>query len=185
MSIGRIIIAAALAAAAVPAGAAVTVLGSTSARMCFEAADSHATQSREGITYCDQALAEENLSNYDTAATYVNRGILKMRVGDNDGAISDYDAALRSDSQQAEAYLNKAVAVLHKPEGWAQAVPLFDAALEKKTRRPELAYYGRGVANELGGNIKQAYFDYREASRIAPHWREPQAELTRFSVREH
>ena len=183
MSIGRTLFAAALAATAIPAGAAVTVLGSTSARMCFEAADTKIAPSREGITYCNQALAQENLSNYDMAATYVNRGILKMRVGDNDGAISDYDAALHSDPQQAEAYLNKGVALLHKPEGWAQAVPLFDTALEKKTRRPEVAYYGRGVANELGGNIKQAYFDYREASRIAPHWREPQAELTRFSIR--
>ena len=39
MSIGKILISAALAATAVPVGAAVTVLGSSSARLCFEAAD--------------------------------------------------------------------------------------------------------------------------------------------------
>jgi tetratricopeptide (TPR) repeat protein len=184
MTIGRIIIAAALAALAVPAGAAVTVLGSTSARMCFEAADSIMAPSRDGVSYCDHALAEENLSDYDTVATYVNRGILKLRMGKSDLAIADFDLALARDPNQPEAYLNKGVALLRKPDGWAQAAPLFDAALAKNTRRPALAYYGRGVANELAGHVKEAYSDYREASRIEPKWRDPRVELTRFSVRD-
>jgi tetratricopeptide (TPR) repeat protein len=184
MSIGRIIVAAALAALAVPAGAAVTVLGSSSARLCFEAADAGIAPSRDSLGRCDQALAEENLSDYDMVATYVNRGILKLRMGNNDLAIADFDLALARDPDQAEAYLNKGVAVLRQPEGWAHAVPLFDAALAKKTRRPALAYYGRGVANELGGHVKEAYFDYREANRIEPKWHDPQVELARFTVRD-
>src|SRR4051812_46065258 len=184
MSIGRIIIAAGLVALAVPAGAAITVLGSSSARLCFEAADAQVSPSRESIARCNQALGEENLSDYDTVATYVNRGILKLRMGDSDLAIADFDMALGRDPNQAEAYLNKGVALLRKPDGWAQAVPLFDAALARNTRRPALAYYGRGVANELGGHVKEAYFDYREASRIEPKWRDPQAELARFTVRD-
>jgi len=184
MTIGRIIVAAALAALAVPAGAAVTVLGSTSARLCFEAADARIAPSRDSLMRCDQALTEENLTDYDRVATYVNRGILRLRMGNFDSAIADFDLALARDPNQAEAYLNKGVALLRKPDGWAQAVPLFDAALAKKTRRPALAYYGRGVANELGGHVKEAYFDYREASRIEPKWHDPQAELARFTVRE-
>ena len=183
MSIGRTLIAAALAATAVPAGAAVTVLGSTSARMCFEAADAHVAPQRDSIDRCNSALAEENLSDYDTVATYVNRGILKLRIGASDAAIADFDSALARDPSQPEAYLNKGIALLRKPQGWAQAVPLFDEAIAKKTRRPALAYYGRGVANELSGNVKQAYYDYQEASRIEPKWRDPRQELTRFSVR--
>jgi tetratricopeptide (TPR) repeat protein len=182
MSIGKILITAALAATAVPAGAAVTVLGSSAARLCFEAADARFAPSRESIGRCDTALAEENLSDYDAVATYVNRGILKMRTGDNDSAIADFDKALGRDPNQAEAYLNKGVAMLRKPEGWTQAVPLFDTALAKSTRRPALAYYGRAVANELGGHVKEAYLDYREASRIEPRWRDPQIELARFTV---
>jgi tetratricopeptide (TPR) repeat protein len=183
MSIGRTLIAAALAATAVPAGAAVTVLGSSAARMCFEAADAPILPSRDSLVRCNEALTEENLSDYDTVATYVNRGIVKLRLGRSDAAITDFDSALARDPNQPEAYLNKGIALLKKPDGWAQAVPLFDKALAKKTRRPALAYYGRGVANELGGHIRQAYFDYREASRIEPKWHDPQAELTRFTVR--
>jgi tetratricopeptide (TPR) repeat protein len=185
MSIGRNLIVAALAATAIPAGAAVTVLGSSSARLCFEAADARIAPSRDSIFRCDQALKEENLSDYDAVATYVNRGILKLRMGSSDAAIVDFDTALGRDPDQAEAYLNKGIALLRKPDGWAQAVPLFDQAIAKKTRRPALAYYGRGVANELGGHVKEAYFDYREASRIEPRWHEPQAELTRFTVQAH
>jgi len=183
MNIGRTLIAAALAATAVPAGAAVTVLGSSAARMCFEAADAKLLPSPDSIGRCNEALAEENLSDYDTVATFVNRGILKLRLGESDAAIADFDTALARDPNQPEAYLNKGIALLRKPEGWAQAVPLFDEAIAKKTRRPALAYYGRGVANELGGHVKQAYYDYREASRIEPGWRDPRQELTRFSVR--
>jgi tetratricopeptide (TPR) repeat protein len=159
MSIGKILIVAALAATAIPAGAAITVLGTTSARLCFEAADARLAPSRDSIFRCDQALSEENLSDYDAVATYVNRGILKLRTGNSDAAIADFDTALARDPNQAEAYLNKGIAVLRKPEGWAQAVPLFDQAIAKKTRRPALAYYSRGVANELGGHVKEAYFD--------------------------
>ncbi len=184
MSIGRTMIAAALVATAVPAGAAVTVLGSTSARMCFEAADAGIAPSHDSIARCDEALSQENLSDYDAVATYVNRGILKLRNGANDAAIVDFDLALSRDPNQPEAYLNKGIALLRKPDGWTQAVPLFDQAIAKKTRRPALAYYGRGVANELGGHVREAYFDYREASRIEPKWHDPQAELTRFTVRD-
>jgi tetratricopeptide (TPR) repeat protein len=177
-------ITAALAATAVPAVAAVTVVGSSSARLCFEAADARIAPDRDAIGRCDQALNEENLSPYDTVATYVNRGILKLRLGLGDAAIADFDAALARDPDQPEAYLNKGIALLRMPGHSAQAVPLFDEALAKKTRRPALAYYGRGVANELNGNIRNAYFDYREASRIEPKWRDPQDELTRFKVRQ-
>ena len=100
MSIGRILITAALAATAVPAGAAVTVLGSTSARLCFEAADARLAPSRDSIMRCDQALSEENLSDYDMVATFVNRGILKLRIGNSDAAIVDFDAALARDPDQ-------------------------------------------------------------------------------------
>ena len=35
----------------------------------------------------------------------------------------------------------------------------------------------------LGGHVKEAYYDYREASQLEPNWRDPRQELTRFTVR--
>jgi tetratricopeptide (TPR) repeat protein len=185
MRIGRYLPAAALALFCAPAGAAVTVIGSTSARLCYEAADARTASGPDGIGRCDEALRdEEALSDYDRVATYVNRGILKLRLGRLDEAIADFDRAIVLNPDQAEAYLNKGMAVLRRPDGWNDAVPLFDTALAKRTHRPAIAYFGRAVANELAGRIKEAYLDYRQASRLEPNWAQPKTELTRFTVRQ-
>ncbi|MEA3064553.1 MAG: hypothetical protein QOJ27_999 [Sphingomonadales bacterium] len=179
----QFLFAAAALLAASPAAGAVTVLGNSSARLCYEAAESHMSPSMTLIRTCDDAMRDEGLSGYDRVATLVNRGILKARLGNLDEAIVDYDAALRSDPNEAEAYLNKGFALLHLPDAARQARPMFDSALEKKTRRPELAYYGRAVANELSGEVRAAYDDYRQASRLDPKWQDPKADLARFQVR--
>ena len=173
---------AALIAVAAPAGAAVTVLGSSNARMCYEAADTDAPPIRTSLEACDTALNGEAASTFDIVATHVNRGILRSRLGDLEGAMSDFDAALAIDPNQPEAYLNKGVALIRKDNPDA-ALPLFTIALEKKTRRPALAYYGRGIAHEELGNIKSAYADYKRAVAEAPNWKEPKRDLARFVVR--
>jgi Tfp pilus assembly protein PilF len=182
MKLGKFLLAAAVAAMAVPAGAAVTVLGNSSARLCYQAAESGSIAGN-GMGYCDQALREENLSAHDRVATHVNRGILKLRQGSLDAAIVDFDKAIEQNPDEAEAYLNKGMAVLRGSDS-AGAVSLFDTAIVKKTRKPAIAYFGRAVANELGGDIRAAYRDYRQASRIEPKWGLPKAELARFTVRQ-
>lgn len=169
---------------ALPAAASASsmVMGSGLARMCFEAADSERANSST-IAICDRALAEEALSWDDQVATFVNRGILRARVGDFAGARADYDRAIRLDPQQPESYLNKATLVLKTERNAAKARELFDAALARKTRHPEFAYYGRGIAQEIAGDVAGAYADYMKAAELAPTWEEPKKELTRFSIR--
>ena len=179
----KFLFAAAALLAASPAAAAVTVLGNSSARLCYEAAESRGLPSTGSIRTCDQAMRDEGLSEYDRVATLVNRGILKARLGKVDDAILDYDAALDRNPNEAEAYLNKGFALLHLPDAAQQARPMFDSALAKKTRRPELAYYGRAVANELTGQVRAAYQDYRQASLLDPKWADPKTELARFKVK--
>lgn len=55
-------------------------------------------------------------------------------------------------------------------------------ALELKTERPEIAYYTRGVAHEMLGNMRAAYSDYRQAAALKPGWQELLTQLQRFSV---
>ncbi|HEY0412759.1 MAG TPA: tetratricopeptide repeat protein [Allosphingosinicella sp.] len=184
MRIARYLPAAALALLAGPAAAAVTVIGSTSARLCYEAAEARTTAGPDGMNRCNEALNEDATTEHDRVATYVNRGILKLRTGRIDEAIADFDAAIALDPSQAEAYLNKGMAVLRRPDGWSEALALFDIALAKRTHRPAIAYFGRAVAYELAGKVKEAYLDYREASRLEPGWAQPKAELTRFTVRQ-
>jgi tetratricopeptide (TPR) repeat protein len=158
------------------------VIGSGLARMCFEAADKERA-SKGTLDLCDRALTEEALSFDDQVATYVNRGIIRARLNDWTGATADYDRAIRLDPAEPDAYLNKAALVLKVDQNWRQARDLFGAALDRQTRRPELAHYGRGISHELGGDYASALADYRKASELAPAWEVPKKELTRFSVR--
>lgn len=180
----RAALALALVAVSIPsvASAASMVMGSGLARMCFEAADSERASSI-AIGTCDRALTEEALAWGDKVATYVNRGILRARLGDRQGAMADYDRALKLDPAEPEAYLNKATLVLKSDRDWQLARKLFDEALRHKTRRPEFAHYGRAIAQELSGDIAAAYADYQKAAELAPTWEEPKKELSRFSVR--
>jgi len=180
---GKFLVTAAVLLAAGPAVAAVQVIGNSSARLCYEAADAQGKPTPQEIQRCDAALAEEALPAHDEVATYVNRGILKLRLNRFGEAVADFDTAISSDPNEPEAYLNKGMAALRQNDG-VEALALFDTAIEKKTRRPALAYYGRGVAQEMEGKIREAYLDYRQASLIEPGWREPKIELTRFTVRQ-
>lgn len=170
-------------ACAAPAAAAVTVLGNSSARMCYEAAE--ADGQRSGIEYCDKALNDEALNWDDQVATHVNRGILRFRRGATEAALADFDSAIRLNPEQPEAYLNKGVVLLGQPDGADDAIPLFTMALQNRTKKPALAYYGRGAANEEIGNIPAAYYDYKRANAADPDWEEPALELTRFVVKKN
>jgi hypothetical protein len=75
----KFLFAAAAVLAASPAAAAVTVIGNSSARQCFEAAESRGSPTLDALRTCDQAMRDEGLSEYDRVATLVNRGILRTR----------------------------------------------------------------------------------------------------------
>jgi tetratricopeptide (TPR) repeat protein len=181
MVTNRCLIAALLVATSIPAGASVVVVGSNSARMCYLAADAASPPLRGDFQHCAVALDEEGLTRRDRAATYVNRGILRLRREMTVEAIADFDSALAIDPNQPEASLNKGAALLRQNRAEA-ALPLFTAALEHRTYRPALAYLGRGMANERLGDARAAYSDYRMASQIEPHWSAPRTELQRFRV---
>ena len=182
MTIRSYIAAAALVAASSgPALAGVTVIGDSPARTCYEAAESSLRPSRHVFERCAEALNSAMTSQHDVVATYVNRGILHMRNDQLPLAMADFDRALAMDPDQAEASLNKGLAYMRIDDA-RSALPLFTVALERRTSRPALAHFGRAIANESLGNIRQAYADYRRAMEIDPGWTEPQAELARFRV---
>lgn len=178
----RLVTMAALAACAGPAAASVMVVGSSDARMCYESADSPLNPSIRDIRRCDDALLHGNtLSQYEVLATHVNRGILRLRRGMVDEAVADFDEAMRLDPEQPEAYLNKGAALLQR-QNPSEALQLFTVALDRQTTRPAIAHYGRAIANEQLGNVREAYADYQAASLLAPDWADPRTELQRFRV---
>lgn len=173
----------ALALLSVPgvSSAAVTVFGNSQARECYLAARSEQA-SQANISNCTQALAFDRLSRGDRVATYVNRGILYVVSGNLEAGLADYDRAIDINPDEPEAYLNKGLALLRHEQSGRNAIPLIDTAIAKGTREPAVAYYARGMAHELEGDIAAAYYDLRRANELAPEWDAPVRDLARFQV---
>lgn len=62
------------------AQAAVTVIGSGPAQLCYDGAE-NGGDPMEYITYCNQAI-NSILSPRDRAATFINRGVLKLALAE-------------------------------------------------------------------------------------------------------
>ena len=182
MTVRAVLVAAAAIAAAAPATAAVTVIGGSAARQCYDLAELPRHPTQEDLEFCDRAIDVEPLSQRDLVATYINRGILRVRVGRTSDGIADFNEAIARDPSIAEAWFNRGVALM-RTSGPEEALPSFNAAVERSTNRPALAYFGRAVALEALGNVRGAYADYRRASELDPEWDRPRTELARFSVR--
>lgn len=164
------------------ANAAITVIGTSSARSCYEAAENE-NASDAAMRTCNYALDEGALTRHERTATFVNRGIIYFHRTDFDRAIADFDRAIAQDPNEAEAFLNKGVALMRRDESGSEALPLFTMAIDMGTEEPALAYYARGIANELNGDLTAAYLDIRQANRIDPEWDLPSQDLARFIVR--
>jgi tetratricopeptide (TPR) repeat protein len=163
------------------ARAAATVIGGGFARACYEGAE-FKRNVRESVAACDRALVEESLSAKDRAATYVNRGIVRMYERDHATAIADYDKALAIRADLAEAYVNKGIAVLHQGGNQRYAIELLSKGIGLDPARPEVAFYTRAVAHEQSGNTTLAYYDYKRAAEMKPDWEKPKSDLARFQV---
>lgn len=167
--------------AALPASAAgISVINGTFAEGCFKAAEQH-NVTLESVNTCDRAFSDQALSTEDRLATHVNRGIVRMLRSDYERASDDFDTAMQMDPNRSEPYLNKAILELREGHS-GDAVPLFSRAIELGTELPEVAYYGRGLANEDVGNVKAAYADLKQASSLKPTWDAPRRDLARYKV---
>jgi tetratricopeptide (TPR) repeat protein len=167
----------------IPSAAAASVLtvGGGLAEACYEAAEDQ-DMTAKSLDICDEALAGEALVDSDRVATFVNRGIIRLRRGNLSEADADFDNALALNSREPEAWLNKAILQARYRDS-RDALPFIAKALENGTKHPEIAYFVRGMANEDSGNIAAAYHDFQRARSLAPKWREPATELARFQVR--
>lgn len=177
-------IAAAFVAAGFASGAAyaaISVFGNTNARICYESALNERSRPSD-IRICSEALTDPGTGGRDRVATYVNRGILYVQNGDFVNGIADYDQAIAINDDEPEAYLNKGLALLHQRQSMNEVIALLSAAIEYGTREPALAFYGRGIAHEMSGDIESAYYDIRRAVSLDPEWDVPARDLARFRV---
>lgn len=169
--------------AALPASAAVFTIGGTFAEGCSKFAQT-ATATYDALRTCDRAFTEQSLSFDDQLGTYVNRGILWMFRNDFTSAGADFDRAIAMDSSRPQPWLNKAILHLRQGDS-AGAIRLFNRAIALGTNRADVAYYGRGLAHEDVGDVKDAYADLKRAEALNPRWTALAQDLARYRVVAH
>jgi tetratricopeptide (TPR) repeat protein len=173
-------IAATLTLAALPAHAAITVLGNTLAHNCFEAAE-FGGNPNEGIAMCTSALSGPALSTADRAATLVNRGILKSRDEDPNGALDDYNRGLSLDANLGEGYVDRGATYIVM-QRYNDALTDINKGIALGAKKPEIAYYDRAIVDEAMGDVRSAYQDYRKAVELEPDFTLATEQLARFKV---
>ena len=162
------------------AQAAVTVLGNGVARSCYESAE-FGGNATDGIRTCNNAIEQTALPIKDLAATYINRGILRSRADDTEGALEDYNKGLSLDSALAEGYVDRG-AVYIVLRRYDDALADIDRGIALNTNRLQIAYYDRGIVQEALGDIRDAYEDYKKATQIQPDFALAIQQLGRFRV---
>jgi tetratricopeptide (TPR) repeat protein len=162
----------------------VSILGSNAVKICSDHARSvteGGRVSRQGLEACDDAIKHVALSDTELAASYVNRGVIHLAIGNAAAAVGDDNAALQIQPNLTDALINRGAAFAAQKR-FADAIGDFDRALALSPRHPEWVYYNRGMAHEDLGELKSAYLDYLKASQLAPGWAQPKTELARFTV---
>jgi len=159
----------------------VLVSGNPQAQACQEASK-FGDFNNTGIDECTLALASPLMSAHDLAATYTDRGAVRMQHRQFVAAIDDFNAALKLDATIANAYVDRGGALI-AIKRYADAIADIDHGLALNPDQPEKAYYNRGIADEGLKDLKSAYEDYQKASQLKPEWAAPKTELARFNLR--
>ena len=134
----------------------------------------------EAIAACTRALEAEHLDQPSSITTHINRGNLYLRRNDPQPAIADFDAVIAADRRNAEARLDRGVALMMQGQP-GPAVAVITEALTLGVHEPQKAYYDRAAAREALGDLRGAYEDYSTALQIAPDWGPANAEMQRLA----
>jgi len=162
------------------ANAAVTVIGNGLGANCYQMAEFGGDPAR-GVQICTLAIEQESLSVSDRAATYINRGILRSRGGNAEGALKDYNLGLGMDGNHGEGYVDRGatyIALQRYPEAMAD----IDRGIALGANKLQIAYYDRAIVHEAIGDVRAAYLDYKKAVELAPDFALASEQLRRFKV---
>ena len=97
---------------------------------------------------------------------YNNRGMFRQSQGDVDGAVADFDAAVKAEPTFYQAMTNKGFALMRAGRG-SEAVAAFDASLKANPEQPHAVSF-RGTTRLNSGDLRGAAGDYREVLKMDP-----------------
>lgn len=181
MKLKLVIAAAATALIAEAASSQVFVIGKGLGGECYQKTKNRYANFRSAEQVCTRALREQAMTRGNRAATHVNRGVLRMREGQYEEALSDYAKALELQPEMGAAYLNQGAAHIFRRD-YDLALASLNRAIDLNSADLFAAHYNRAIAREHTGDVPGAYDDFVTALELKPGWELAERQLTRFSV---
>ena len=150
----------------------ITVLGGSSARDCYETAAFSvriSDASRSDLRDCNDAIFHGRLNRRDLTATYINRGIINVHIGDVEKAEQDYLTALDMSDRTPETFLNLGN-LQFMMSNFHRAVADYDHAESLGFRQQRILFLNRGMALARLGSLDEAEAEYLKALELRPTW---------------
>ena len=183
MKVRILFLQAALMTAATICGASaqsVITLGSGMARDCYLHAKA-ATQVRDGVEVCNQALERDVLTKKDRAGTHDNRGVLLDLLGFSEKAAEDFNTAIALDPTLGDPYVNLGSMLIKKGQ-YQAALDQINKGMDLGLGFPHIGYYDRAIAEQMLGRYKEAYYDYKKVLELEPRFTMASERLKDFVV---
>ena len=146
--------------------AAVTVVGSSDALICYKHAKfGYTTQS--SVFTCLKALSDNTISKKDHDATRINLGIIYNNKSKPRMALEQFEIAYNNENMRAETLLNQGNSLLLLKD-YDGALEKYQASLENNLEDISAIYFNKGMAHEYLGNIDKAVDFYKKAVALNP-----------------
>ncbi|MEO9970484.1 MAG: tetratricopeptide repeat protein [Hyphomonadaceae bacterium] len=161
--------------------AQVLILGGGAGQDCYQAVKFNLFPSARHERICTEAIEAGALDRKNLAGTYINRGIIRMRMQSYEAALGDYAKAERLTPNSGPLHLNKGAALIGARD-FDTALISLNQAIALETQDPHAAHYNLGLAYEHLGQADLAYQSYQTALELRPDWSLPTKALERFTV---
>ncbi len=122
---------------------------------------------RPGSNELNFTLTRSRLRNPNLAKAFFNRGVARSRLGDNQGAIEDYNQAIRLNPNLPSTYVNRGNARSNLGDNQG-AIEDYNQAIHLNSNLAK-AFFNRGVARSKLGDTQGAIEDYNQAIRLNPN----------------
>ena len=139
-----------------------------SAMFYFERALKKQNEERDyygAISDYNKAIEMQELSTYNIAAAYYNRGKAKSDIKDYKGALSDFNKAIDINPNKPDYYTFRGNTKSRLNADEYAAISDFNKAINLDLNNL-LAYINRGISKVRIGDIKGACSDWRKASEL-------------------
>ena len=126
----------------------------------------HNSSGAAALEACDRAIASGQFTGLDLAKLHTSRGVERKRIGDLDGAIADYDAAIKLNPKDFFAYNNRGNTWRDKGD-LERAIADYGEAIRLD---PDYAtpYINRGLLYERLKDVARARADFNAALKTPP-----------------